>query len=72
MIAFMLLQESIIFINVSTLLGHMPREQIRMPSSSAGVLSFYDEEESSIKLKPQHVIILCVIVALGLMWLNYW
>jgi len=42
-----------------------------MPSSSAGVLSFYDEEKSSVKLKPQHVIILCFIVAIAVMYLNY-
>lgn len=50
----------------------MPRDNIRMPSSSAGVLSFYDEEKSTVRLKPQHVVILCVIVALVIMWLNYW
>ncbi len=50
----------------------MPREQISMPSSSAGVLSFYDEEKSTVKLKPQHVVILCIIVGLAVMYLNYW
>ncbi len=49
----------------------MPRENIRMPSSSAGVLSFYDEEKSSIRLRPQHVVILCVIVIVAIMYLNY-
>lgn len=49
----------------------MPREQIRMPSSSAGVLSFYDEEKSTVVIKPMHVVILCVVVALIVMWLNY-
>ena len=33
-----------------------------MPSSSAGVLSFYDEERSTIKLKPMHVIILAILI----------
>jgi preprotein translocase subunit Sec61beta len=42
----------------------MPRENIRMPSSSAGVMSFYDEERSSVRLKPMHVVIMCVLVAL--------
>ena len=50
----------------------MPRDNIRMPSSSAGVLSFYDEEKSSVLLKPQHVVILCLIVGIAILWLNYW
>jgi preprotein translocase subunit Sec61beta len=49
----------------------MPRENIRMPSSSAGVLSFYDEERSSVRLRPQHVIVLCVIIIAALLYLNY-
>ncbi len=50
----------------------MPRDnKVRMPSSSAGVLSFYDEERSKILLKPAHVVALCIIVALFVMMLNY-
>lgn len=41
-----------------------------MPSSSAGVMSFYDEERSSVKLKPQHVVILGVIIAAVVIYLN--
>jgi preprotein translocase subunit Sec61beta len=48
----------------------MPRENIRMPSSSAGVMSFYDEEKSVVRLKPTHVVILCVIVAVFVILLN--
>lgn len=46
-------------------------DKIRMPSSSAGVLSFYDEEKSTIMLKPSHVVVLCIIVAAFVMILNY-
>lgn len=49
----------------------MPREQIRMPSSSAGVLSFYDEERSRIRLQPMHVVILIVVVTIAILLLNY-
>lgn len=50
----------------------MPRDDnIRMPSSSAGVMSFYDEERSRIRIKPTHVVILCVIVSLIVILLNY-
>jgi preprotein translocase subunit Sec61beta len=50
----------------------MPRDDaFRMPSSSAGVMSFYDEERSRIRIKPSHVVILSVIVALVVILLNY-
>lgn len=50
----------------------MPRDnKVRMPSSSAGVLSFYDEERSSVRLKPSHVVILCIIAAVLMIVLNY-
>jgi preprotein translocase subunit Sec61beta len=50
----------------------MPRDDnIRMPSSSAGVMSFYDEERSSVRLKPMHVVFLTVLVALVVLLLNY-
>jgi len=42
-----------------------------MPSSSAGVMSFYDEERSRIRIMPSHVVILCVLVALIVIVLNY-
>ena len=42
----------------------MPRENISMPRSSAGVMSFYDEERSSVRLKPIHVVIMTVLIAL--------
>ena len=50
----------------------MPRDDnIRMPSSSAGVMSFYDEERSKIRIRPTHVIILGVLVAIVVILLNY-
>jgi preprotein translocase subunit Sec61beta len=49
----------------------MPRDQVRMPSSSAGVLSFYDEERSKILLKPSHVIILGLLIATVVIVLEY-
>jgi preprotein translocase subunit Sec61beta len=49
----------------------MPREQMRMPSSSAGVISFYDEERSTFLLRPSHVVILGVLLAAAVMILEY-
>jgi preprotein translocase subunit Sec61beta len=44
---------------------------VRMPSSSAGVMTFYDEERSRIRITPTHVIILTVIVALFVLFLEH-
>lgn len=50
----------------------MPRDdKVRMPSSNAGVLSFYDEERSTVLLKPTHVVIMCILVGIFVMLLNY-
>jgi len=49
----------------------MARENIRMPSSSAGVMSFYDEEKSRIRIKPSHVVIMTVIVSVIILLLEY-
>ena len=49
----------------------MPREQVRMPSSSAGVLSFYDEEHSTVVLKPSHVVVLALLVASAVILLEF-
>ena len=43
---------------------------VRMPSSSAGVMSFYDEERSVVRLRPMHVVIMCTVVAIVVMALN--
>lgn len=45
-------------------------DKIRMPSSGAGVMSFYDEERSVFRLRPMHVVIMCVIVAVVVMVLR--
>ncbi len=47
------------------------KDDVRMPSSSAGVMSFYDEERSKIKIGPTHVVILTVIVIVFALILNY-
>ncbi len=40
----------------------MASEKMRLPSSSAGLTSFYAEYKSNLVLKPGHVIILVVLV----------
>jgi preprotein translocase subunit Sec61beta len=41
-----------------------------MPSSSAGLTRYFDDYKSKITLKPGHVIILAVIVAVLVILLN--
>ena len=33
-----------------------------MPQSTAGLIRYFDQSEESIKLKPEHVIGLCVVI----------
>jgi preprotein translocase subunit Sec61beta len=40
----------------------MAKDNIRMPSSHAGITQYFDDYKSKIEIKPEHVIILCVIV----------
>ena len=40
----------------------MASEKMRLPSSSAGLTSFYAEYKSNFVLKPGHVIILVILV----------
>jgi len=42
----------------------MAQEQTRMPMSTAGLTSFYEEYRSSIEIKPGHVIIFGVVIIL--------
>ncbi|MBR9702863.1 preprotein translocase subunit Sec61beta [Candidatus Woesearchaeota archaeon] len=45
--------------------------KIRMPSSGAGITTYYDGKRSAIQLKPAHVVLLIVIVILIEFFL-YW
>ena len=36
--------------------------KVRMPSSGAGITTFYDGVSSAIQLKPAHVVVLIVLV----------
>jgi preprotein translocase subunit Sec61beta len=40
----------------------MSNDKIQMPSSGAGLTRYFDDFHSKIELKPQHVIILIVLV----------
>ena len=40
------------------------KKKISMPPSSAGLMTYYQEEGGGIKLKPEHVLIFTAIVIL--------
>ena len=41
----------------------MPRDnKVRMPSGMGGLVRYFDEYKSKIEFKPQHIIILVIIV----------
>ena len=40
----------------------MPDNKITMPSGSGGLMRYFDEYNSKIKIKPGHIIIMCAFV----------
>ena len=49
----------------------MSNDKIQMPSSGAGLTRYFDDYHSKIELKPEHVIILIVLVILIELILNW-
>lgn len=45
--------------------------QIKMPSSGAGLTTFYDESKSKILISPQIVLGIVIIIGVTMMVLNY-
>ncbi len=37
----------------------MAKEKMQAPSGMAGLVRYYDEDKSLVKMKPEHVIALC-------------
>jgi preprotein translocase subunit Sec61beta len=38
------------------------KDKIQMPQSTAGLVRYFEESKEAIKLKPQHVIVVCVLI----------
>jgi preprotein translocase subunit Sec61beta len=49
----------------------MADDKIQMPSSGAGLTRYFDDYKSKIELKPEHVLIIIVVVILIEMLLNW-
>lgn len=49
----------------------MSQDKISMPSSGAGLTRYFDDYKSKIELKPEHVIVLIIVVILIEVLLNW-
>ena len=38
----------------------MAKQEMHAPSGMAGLVKYYEQEKSILKLKPEHVVIICV------------
>ncbi len=47
----------------------MASDKITMPSGMGGLVRYFDEYKSKIEFKPGHIIILCVIVIIVMIFL---
>lgn len=47
----------------------MAQERISMPSGMGGLVRYFDEYKSKIRFKPGHIIVLCVVVIVIMLFL---
>jgi len=47
----------------------MGKDKISMPSGMGGLVRYFDEYKSSIEFKPGHIVILCIIVIIIMIFL---
>lgn len=38
------------------------KDKIQMPQSTAGLVRYFEESKEAIKLKPEHVVVVCVLI----------
>jgi len=38
------------------------KDKIQMPQSTAGLVRYFEESKDAIKLKPEHVVVMCSII----------
>ena len=48
----------------------MAQDRISMPSGMGGLVRYFDEYKSKIKFKPGHIIVLCVVVIVIMVFLH--
>lgn len=47
------------------------KPQVQMPQSTAGLIRYFDESKEAIKLKPEHVVVMCVILSAAVLALRF-
>ena len=47
----------------------MAQDRVSMPQGMGGLVRYFDEYKSKIKFKPGHIIVLCVVVILIMLFL---
>jgi len=47
------------------------QQKVQMPQSTAGLVRYFEESKEAIKLKPEHVVALCVIIMGAVMALRF-
>jgi len=47
----------------------MAQDRIQMPSGMGGLVRYFDEYKSKIKFKPGHIVVLCIVVILIMIFL---
>jgi len=50
----------------------MAQEKSRMPMSTAGITTYFEDYKSKIEIKPGHIIIFSVVVILIIVALHMW
>jgi preprotein translocase subunit Sec61beta len=40
----------------------MPKQKYTMPQSTAGLVRYFEESKDAIKIRPEHVIIICITI----------
>jgi len=47
----------------------MAQDRISMPSGMGGLVRYFDEYQSKIKFKPGHIIVLCIVIIVIMLFL---
>ncbi|MEM3154486.1 MAG: preprotein translocase subunit Sec61beta [Candidatus Woesearchaeota archaeon] len=50
----------------------MAQERARMPMSTAGITTYFEEYRSKIEFKPGHVIVMAIVIILIVVALHLW
>ena len=50
----------------------MAQDRVSMPSGMGGLVRYFDEYKSKVKFKPGHIIVLCIVVIVIMLFLYTW